>query len=273
MNIALSAVIIFILLLPPLAFYLAFISSGRFPKASPKLGLFEGLMLSAIVAVFLHALILIFINSEIRFDILALLVGGDLKSFSASISNHTFQSLFRSFVFYCFSTTVAALGLGFIFRQIVIRRGLHARSETLRLFNNWWYLFQGYKVDGFINSPTPVDFDILFVDVLVNTNAGTMLYSGYLIDFVCTGETLDCLYLSETIKREFKKNVVTEHGNTLVNVAGDPQEIDGDTMVIPYASVINMNLHFVTLPDDINDISLDATITIEPTPTSNSQTT
>ena len=38
MNIALSAVIIFLLLLPPIAFYFAF-SLGKYPKSGPKIGL------------------------------------------------------------------------------------------------------------------------------------------------------------------------------------------------------------------------------------------
>lgn len=264
MNLALSAVIIFILLLPPIAFYLSLILVGRFPKAGPKIGLFEGLMLSAIIAAVLHAIVLLFIHREVRFDVLALLVGGDLKTLNEVVSNGTFKVLFQSFVFYCFGLTGLSVAAGIFCRWIVTTSGIHARSEILRLYNNWWYLFRGYRVDGNIDSPNPVEFDIVFIDVLVDTNAGTMLYSGYLLDFVCVGENLDRLYLSEVSKREFKSNKKDEKGNILINEPGDPQEIDGDTMAIPYLSIINMNLHFVTLPEGINDIPEDATITIEP---------
>ncbi|MDP4131137.1 MAG: hypothetical protein Q8918_17905 [Bacteroidota bacterium] len=254
MNIALSAVIIFILLLPPIAFYFAFSSIGRFPKSGPKLGLFEGLMLSSIVAGLLHATVLFFIHDRISFDVLAVLLGGDLKTFGQVAPNETFKPLFESFIFYCAGLTVSSIILGFVCRLIVQHSGLHARSELLRLYNKWWYLFNGYKVDGFINSANPVEFDILFIDVLVNTNDGTMLYSGYLIDFVCSGEILERLYLSETIKRDFKKGEMNEKGNILVNVSGDPLEIDGDTMVVPFSTVINMNLHFITFSTNIDNV-------------------
>jgi hypothetical protein len=63
MNIALSAVIIFLLLLPPIAFYLAF-TLGKFPKSGPKIGLLEGLMLSAVISTLLHALTFLFVKKE-----------------------------------------------------------------------------------------------------------------------------------------------------------------------------------------------------------------
>jgi hypothetical protein len=69
MNIALSAVIIFLLLLPPIAFYLAF-SLGKYPKSGPKIGLLEGLLLSAVISTLLHALAILFCKkrNKIRSD-------------------------------------------------------------------------------------------------------------------------------------------------------------------------------------------------------------
>jgi hypothetical protein len=262
MNIALSAVITFILLLPPIAFYLS-LTFGRFAKAGPKLGLLEGLMLSAIFSVVLHAIAIQLMPGEIRFDILALLLGGELKTFSATVANDAFKSMFRTFVLYNSLLLLASIVLGLIVRWVIERTGLHARSELLRLYNQWWYLFQGYKIDGFINQSGPPPFDVVFVDALVNTNAGTMIYSGYLIDFVCEGEALNRIYLSETSKREFKQNSMNDRGNVLINEPGEPSAIDGDTMMIPYAQIINMNLHFITLPSELGDIPEDAEIRIQ----------
>jgi len=241
MNIALSAVIIFILLMPPIAFYLSF-TFGRFAKGGP--GLLEGLMLSAIFSTVLHGIVLYFIKAETRFDILALLLGGDLKTFNITVTNGTFKNLFLAFVKYnsiLISTSIIA---GLCFRWLSERFGWHAQSELFRLYNRWWYLFQGHKIQWFANQSTPPDFDIVFVDVLVNTNAGTVIYSGYLVDFVCSGETLDRIYLSETIKREFKQN----------SGSGEARAIDGETMVIPYSNIINMNLHFVSFPEDMESV-------------------
>jgi hypothetical protein len=252
MNIALSAVILFLLLLPPIAFYLAF-TLGKFPKSGPKIGLLEGLMLSAVISTLLHAFVILFVEKEIRFDLIALFIGGDLKAFGTLSNNTSFRTLFQQFVLYNTAMVLAAIFTGRILRFLVNRFRWHARNEFLRLYNYWWYLFNGYKVDGFQNGISFAPFDIVFVHALVNTNAGTMIYSGFLIDFVCEGEKLDRIYLSETSKREFKKMTSNDKGNFLSHEAGDEYAIDGDTMMIPYTNIINLNLRFVKMPHELKN--------------------
>lgn len=107
MNIALSAVVIFILLLSPVIFYLSF-TNGRFSKARPKIGLLDGLMLSAVCSIVLHALALCMFE-EVRFDIIVLFVAGDLKAFDAVTSNAEFKMQFQSFVWY--NATLIAIAM------------------------------------------------------------------------------------------------------------------------------------------------------------------
>jgi len=253
MNIALSAVVIFILLLPPIAFYLSY-NVGIFSKANPKIGLLEGLMLSAIISIIIHAIALLIIQKEIRFDVLAFLLGGDLKGFNEKVSNESFRRMLLNFVWYNASLVIGAVILARICRTLVKLTGWHANSGLLRLYNHWGYLFLGYEVDEVSGQRYPVKFDIIYVDAVVNTNAGTMIYSGYLIGYVFFGETLDRIYLSGTVKREFKMNQQNDKGNILINKAGEPIEIDGDTMVIPYSNIVNMNLHFIELMEEFEDL-------------------
>jgi hypothetical protein len=253
MNIALSAVVIFILLLPPIAFYLSY-NIGAFSKANPKLGLLEGLMLSAIFSIVIHAIALTFIHREVRFDILVLMLGGDLKSFNEKVSNEGFRQMLLNFVWYNASLVIGAIVLARICRWVILKKGWHVNSGILRLYNHWGYLFQGYKVDEVIGKRKPLNFDLIYVDAVVNTTAGTMIYSGYLIDFVYFGETLDRIYLSQTERREFKVNQQNDKGNILINKVGEPKDIDGDTLVIPYSGIINMNLHFIELPEGFADL-------------------
>lgn len=261
MNIALSAVIIFLLLLPPIAFYLAF-TLGKFPKSGPKIGLLEGLMLSAVISTLLHAFAFLLVEKEIRFDLIALLIGGDLKSFGALTNNTNFRYQFQQFVLYNAVMVLIAIFLGRTVRLLVKHLGWHAHDEFLRLYNYWWYLFNGYKVDGFVNNGSPIPYDIVYINALVNTNSGTMIYSGILIDFVCEGEKLDRIYLSETYKREFKKMATNDKGNFLSHEVGDEYPIDGDTMMIPYVNIINLNLHFVNIPPE-NENSITVSYTAE----------
>lgn len=264
MNIAISAVVIFILLLSPIAFYLSY-NIGAFSKANPKLGLLEGLMLSAIFSIIIHAIALTIIHREIRFDILALLLGGDLKSFNEKVSNEGFRKMLLNFVWYNALLVISAIILARICRWIVWKKEWHVNSGLLRLYNHWGYLFLGYEVDKGNTKSKRLKFDIVFIDALVNTNSGTMIYSGYLIDWVYFGETLDRIYISDTEKREFKVNETNEKGNVLVNHAGEPQEIDGHIMVIPYSSIINMNLHFIELSEEFDELDdSEEDITVSP---------
>jgi hypothetical protein len=78
----------------------------------------------------------------------------------------------------------------------------------------------------------PLHNDIVYINALVNTSSGTMIYSGYLINFVCEGEKLDRIYLSETSKREFKKMTSNDKGIFLSHEAGDEYLIGEDKIEI-----------------------------------------
>lgn len=245
MNIAFSAVIIFILLLSPVAFYLAY-NFGRFPKARPQIGLLESLMLLAIFSVILHGTAISVMQSEIRFDILALLIGGDLKTFGALVSNTEFKTYFQTFISYnailISIAILAARGLRFLVRYF----GWHTRSDLLRLYNQWWYFFLGYKRDSFVKLNTWDRYDIVHIDAMVNTQTGTMIYSGYLIDFVCKGEELDRIYLAETTRQELKRN--TDPKNNKVEIdTSNSIDIKGEVFSIPYHSIININIQFLSM--------------------------
>ena len=69
MNIVLTAVVIFILLIPRIAFYFSY-SSGSKAKTGPKFSLLDGILASAIISLFVHTIAILFIHDEIRFDIL-----------------------------------------------------------------------------------------------------------------------------------------------------------------------------------------------------------
>jgi hypothetical protein len=247
MNVALSAVLIFILLIPPLALYLSY-SFGRFPKAAPKFTLLEGLMASAVFSLLVHAIAVIFISKEIRFDILALISGGDLKSFDTKVSNAAFKSLLTGFAFYNLVLLVCSIILGRGLRWVVVKCSLHSKYELFRLYNRWYYYFNGYKPDG-------GDFDIIFVDALVNVKEGTMIYSGFLVDFDCEGEVLNQIYLRDAIKRDFKKHEIREDGNQImINEPGEQKEIEGHSLCLLYENIINLNIHFISYPADDREL-------------------
>lgn len=236
MNIALGAVLIFILLIPPVVFYLSY-STGKYSKAGPKFSLLDGLLASAIVSLFIHTLALNLINHEIRFDILIKFAGGEIKDLESKISNSTFERSIKQFALYNLTILLIATILGRVTRWIVLRTNLHARNELFRLYNRWWYVFNGYK--NFIE-----EYDVVFIDALVETKSSTVIYSGFLIDFVCNGEELDRVYLGDTLRRELRIKGANETAGTISNHPQTPVKIPGELFSLSYDKIINLNVRF-----------------------------
>ena len=240
MNIALSAVVIFILLMPPIVFYLSF-SYGLYPKASPKFSFLDGISASAIISLFVHALMLFILRKEVRFDILLKIFGGELKDLEHKITNQDFTRCVEHFALYNFSLLVAFILLGRLARHIVIKfNHNNVRSELLRLNNHWWYFFNGYE------NEKPF-LDLVFVDAAVETKECTVIYSGWLLDFVCEGEKLDRIYLDCVVKRKLKVN--NNERGSFRTVFSSAVPLTGKKFSLSYDNIINLNLRFVSLKE------------------------
>ncbi len=241
MNIALSAVAISILLIPPVAFYLS-LYAGNFPKPSPKFSLFEGILASAVISLLIHAIAISFLSSEIRFDILIKVLGGDLKNLENTIRNPEFKQAIKDFAVYNAVLILIMLLLGRGLRLILQFRDLHATNDLYNLYNKWWYFFNGFHAD--IEA-----FDLVFIDAVMDTKDGTMIYSGFLVHFETKDGLLDRIYLQDTIRRDFKR-YDSEKSTHLINEAGAPIQIPGKTFSLKYENVINLNVDFILLNED-----------------------
>jgi len=245
MNIALSAVVIFILLMPPIVFYLSF-SYGRYPKAKPKFSFLDGILASAIISLFVHALALFLLRKEVRFDVLMKVFGGELKDLENKITNPDITRCLEHFALYNFTLVFIFTLLGRLARDVVIRFNYNnEQSELLRLNNRWWYFFNGYENDKQL-------LDLVFVDAAVETKECTIIYTGWLRDFVCDGERLDRIYLECVAKRKFKVHYSeNQEGATELSSA---IPIRGKKFSLPYDRIINLNVRFVTLVIEEPDV-------------------
>ena len=247
MNIALGAVLIFILLIPPIAFYISY-TFGRHSRGGIKFSFLDGLLASAIFSLFIHGLAILIIRKEIRFDILLKLAGGELKDLESKISNEEFTQSMQQFAWYNFAILAIMIVLGQAFRWVSKQREWHSNVELLRIHNKWWYLFEGYTLTerGFL----PREYDYLFVDAVEDTHDGTMIYTGILEGYECNGEDLERIYIRNAMRRELKK----KDGQDLVNTPGEAIRIPGDSLTIAYSQIKNLNLRFISLPTEIMDI-------------------
>jgi len=240
MNIALSAVIISILLIPPVIFYLS-LYTGNAPKPAPKFSLFEAILASAVVSLFIHAIAICCISSDIRFDILVKVLGGDLKNLEGTVPNPVFKQAVIDFAIYMAVIIAVMVLLGRLFRWLLRYKNRHAASETLHIYNKWWYFFNGFyaSVDA---------FDLIFVDAVVDTHDGTMIYSGFLVHYDTDSGNLDRIYLQDVLRREFKR-YESPANDRLVNEPGTGSPIPGETLSIRYADILSLNVNFITVAD------------------------
>ena len=241
MNIALSAVVISILLIPPVVFYLS-LYTGNNPRPSPKFSLFEAILACAVISLFIHAIAISFIAKEIRFDILIKVLGGDLKNVEGNIQNNVFKKTVTDFAFYNSVILLIMFLLGRGVRILLKRRNLHADNQLVNLYNRWWYFFNGYYAGA-------GQFDFVYVDAVVDTNDGTLIYSGYLGYYETKNGELDRIYLNETVRREFKRRTHSEDTH-LMNETGKPLKIPGDTFSLKYENIINLNVNFILMTEE-----------------------
>lgn len=252
MNIAFSAVILFVLLLPPVSFYVSF-CYGRFQKGKPQWSSVEVMMACAIFALIIHAIGILFVYKSVRLDLLILLLSGQVELVVEKYPNEELRKYLIDFSFYNAAQFIVAIISGRLMRWYLQYLNIHGEMEALRIYNHWWYLFNAYKAESILLNKIQKSFDFVFIDVLVNTNSGTMLYSGCLTDFVCNGETLERLYLSDAVKRDFKTMHKTQNGDLYINKPGPAQEIKGEMLAIPAQEIVNINIRFIDLSVYFNE--------------------
>lgn len=244
MNIALSAVIIFILLLPPIVFYLSY-SFGRFPKTGPKFTLLDGVLICATISLIVHSVAIVALRSEIHFDVFLLLMGGEIKEVEQTVPNGLFASYMKQFAIYNIILLSSALVAGRVARFLVIKTGYNRpQKELFRLHNHWWYFFNGKNINI-------EEFDAVHVDAMVETKEGPVIYTGILIDFICDGEKLDRIYLGDVLRRRLR----FDEAGMPVPAEAVPNNIDGEIFSLSYDKIINLNLRFIVVEDPIDEIT------------------
>jgi hypothetical protein len=255
MSFALGAIILIILLLPPLVLYQSMIF-GKENNIAPylrKLNLTEKLLGTALFALIIHALAIAAIGcfTVIRFDLIIALLGLD-KWRSAPgtgnpyCSNRDLQYCIEAFAVYNTVLNLIAGAIGYL-----IGKRLEHKLDFLN--SKWYFVFTGRIKEG-----TPlkagIDFDVVSIDAVVNTGAGTMIYSGYLVDFTCDDEDLDRIYLSSVFRRDFRKTIKEGTERYAINEPGEYLAVPSDVFIIKYEHIINMNVCFMKISQDLTEV-------------------
>ena len=112
----------------------------------------------------------------------------------------------------------------------------------MRFKNEWHYLVTGEILD-FPHVPGEANtVDFVWVDLMVQTQEGTLLYTGVLNDYILSKENgLDRIYLSEVVRRYLTDDY---------NKDRQEYEMPGNFMVFPFDKVLNMNITYYQIEEE-----------------------
>lgn len=244
MNIALPAILIFIILLP------GFVARSRLKRVERTIidhspfghAMAEGVLLAAL----LHLLWIAGVEylTQWRFtpERLLPLISADQKVQAPALE--ALAQHFNQVAFYFLSLLFGSYAIPSAVRRLTTRYRLdihdHPFSRMLR-FNGapWYYLLSGAD---FEEDRQP---DLIAVSALVDVAGDAYLYLGLLEDFFVDQEgNLDRLILSEVMRRPMSKDKGQQADGS------DSQRfypIDGDYFVLRYSEAITLNVEYIKL--------------------------
>lgn len=259
MSLGILTFTFFILLMPGIAFWAAYFRnsfSSNFFKLGFKEILFYTITPTIVVHLIIIPLFVFFTHLTWNSDVWAALISGtdDIESIKYAFTN---IDNFHIPIFIYFITTILfGYGIGRLISFIVRRRGWDRDRNSFFYFkNDWHYIVTGEILDSESNENISIDIDFIYVDCLVDSSDGLIIYSGILREYYLDKEEgLDRICLSNVrrrfIKEEFKPNYSLKK-QTNPNLGY--YSLPGKLMVIPYRTVINF--HFTYYAVEINENS------------------
>lgn len=241
MNLALPALVVFVLLLP------GFVARSRFKRAERTVldySPFGQVVTEALVwAAALHGLWLAAAATQdqrLRLDVLLRLLSSDSAGQASAITFVGARS--AAVLLYLGSMLGAAYVVPTLARMAVSRLRLDragARFSTLFRFHGapWYYLLTGADFDA---HDVP---DLISVSAIVDVAGEAFLYTGVLADFYLDPDgRLDRLVLESVMRRPLARDK---------EAASAPAQrfypVDGDYFVLRYAETVTLNIQYVKL--------------------------
>lgn len=236
MSLALSAVLLLGLFLPGVIARRSYLSYP-FSKKYSISTITDEVALSVIPALLLQFLMVEIVAGFTcyRVDLQqlgALVTGG--SDATTAIAFQNLQRYLAPIALYNIVIWLAAASIGHSLRRLVIGLRLDLRYDFLRFSNEWYYFLTGRQWNLRVNS----DFDVVWIDALVNIPSGTVIYSGVFDSYKLTYDgSLDYVCL-------------TQARRWMGTGALAPVKIAGKALVVKYENTLNLNLAFIKLPPE-----------------------
>jgi len=265
MSIALVTILFFVFLFPGI-FFTRFYYTEEFSKQYFKSSYYELLLSTLLPSIIIHIAGLYLADNCLGYkldlkSVLILLLGIDDIN-EKSIAIESIQSSVKNIVLYNLVVWVLSGFLGYSFKKIIRKFKIDRKHKLFRFHNEWHYLITGEildfpKIDG---EASKIDF--VSVDAVIDTDAGTFIYSGIIQDYLLSKQGgLELIYLTEVNRRLINDD---PQNDTFDNLEDENESDDrlyfmpGDFFVLPYKEIKNINITYYEIEeveneDDIED--------------------
>lgn len=246
MNLAPGVLVIFIIAIPGIVFRLTYLSSP-YSRRTINTTAIDEIFNSLIPAFIFHALfilILEFCGKKIDFQFIYNLLIGN----STAKNVDELNSYLGGFLCYILLNTLVNFGAAWLLRYWVLRYKWYERFTFLTIYNRWYPIL---KPEATENGKISV-----WLDVLLETRDGSILYRGFLTDFwLDKSGGIKELHFENVRRRAFKQDI--EEIKIDTEATGDEpteqgiQDVDkryyyipGERFIIKYEDVRNMNVTY-----------------------------
>lgn len=254
MNFAFSSLLILLILVPGLVFF-RFYYSEEFSKEYFKTSPFEVISTSLIPSMIFHLIGGWLVQKEGSYSIDLQTVGtlmiGTNQSTILQAAIGQIQTNVLPIVGYNLSLWLLAGLAGKIARTVVRGTGLDRRQKLFRFQNRWHYILTG----EFLQFPrVPLEAkrkpDFTYVDALVQTHEGSIIYKGILADYDLTksGEGLENIYLIH-VERRYLSADKGDWRYKYRKKKNTYYEVPGELFVLKYEQVINLNVTYYAVEE------------------------
>lgn len=257
MNIALATLFLLVILYPGFIFR-RFYYTEEFSREYFKQTITDLLVAAILPSALLHiAGYYLFVRHRYTIDIATI---GTLLSGTSDGAKVTaaFQSIYAhatGIVAYFIAISALAALAGLLAKYIVRKGKLDRKFKLFRFQNEWHYIFSGEILD-FPRVPGDAsNISIRYIDALVKSDQGTIIYTGLLADYVLSRDGgIDRIYLTNVKRRYLRDDKVNQ-----------PQEnndlderyyyLPGQFFIIPYTQIINLHITYYKIEVTDNELT------------------
>ena len=277
MNLALSALLVLLLLLPAFSFRIGIaipvfnkkktpadtddlqgqLTSRNVSKVLSKLNFTETIFLFSIIPILLHFISILVIRAfgySVKFDLLLNIFSGQ-DDVLKNTSNAVFQTDLLNFLWYSLCEAVLGFVLGLALAWLLL--GGQWMLRVLMGNNIWYKLFAGTSLP----EEKRKKIVLILVEVLATTKETSVIYSGWLKNYEVVSnnpEELSYLTLSSAARRDLRAAQVVDKNPTATTESissykqdyGPIIQIPGNNFTVLGKEIINVNVTYMELQDD-----------------------